>query len=41
MGCHPPIGIQDPISAEITWWGLMLMWPKIFFSLTNKKTHGF
>ncbi len=35
------IGIQDPISAEITWWGPMLIWPKIFTSLTNKKTHGF
>ena len=35
------IGIQDPIPAEITWWGLMLIWPKIFTSLTNKKTQGF
>jgi hypothetical protein len=34
-------GRQDPISAEITWWGLMLMWPKIFSSLTNKKLHKF
>jgi hypothetical protein len=32
---------QDPISAEITWWGLLLMWPKIFASLTNKKSQRF
>ncbi len=29
MGCYPIIGIQDQNSAEITWWGLMLMWPKM------------
>ena len=34
MGCHPPIGIQDPILAEITWWGLIVA-ENIFF--TNKQ----
>jgi hypothetical protein len=34
-------GRQDPILAEITWWGPMLIWPKIFTSLTKEKTPRF